>query len=163
MADPHWTSYVGMATGIAGLIMGIISYRKSNSLKSLALRLELRKALNDLQIRLSQLNDLLEHANQSRQDVLRLTGNVSSGSMVKWKADFEKDKNNFLQLTKTAPNSDASFDDLTPKELESKLVGVHKLQGEVNGLREKYQSFVNSDDEERKQIREDNRTQPATL
>ncbi len=37
MSEPHWTSYVGMATGIvgaitgcAGAIMGYISYKKSN-------------------------------------------------------------------------------------------------------------------------------------
>ena len=49
MTDPHWTSYVGMVadivgaiTGISGAIMGYISYRKSNEIESLGLRLELR-------------------------------------------------------------------------------------------------------------------------
>ena len=55
MAEPHWAGYVGMVTGvigaitgIAGAIMGYIGYRRSNKLKSLDLRLELRKSISDV-------------------------------------------------------------------------------------------------------------------
>ncbi len=48
MAEPHWMGYIGMVTGIVGAftgiadaIMGYLSYKKSSSLKSLDLRLEL--------------------------------------------------------------------------------------------------------------------------
>ena len=55
MTDPHWTSYVGMATGIvgaitgvSGAIMGYIGYRKSSQNKALDLRLELKKAVANI-------------------------------------------------------------------------------------------------------------------
>ena len=81
MTEPHWTSYVGMATGIigaitgvSGAIMGYVSYRRSNRLKSLDLRLELRKAVNELQSNFSQIEKLIEYANQSRVAVFAARG-----------------------------------------------------------------------------------------
>ncbi|BDD94274.1 MULTISPECIES: hypothetical protein [unclassified Pandoraea] len=43
MAD--WTGYVGVVTGVAGMAMGFRGYRRSNQIKALDLRLELRKGL----------------------------------------------------------------------------------------------------------------------
>lgn len=162
MAEPHWTGYVGMATGIigaitgiAGAIMGYVGYRTGTSLKSLDLRLELKKAANDVQSNLSQLDKLIGHANQSREAVASATGRYKSGMMEKWKQEVEADKNTAKQLLQNAPAADKSYDDLTPRELESTLVEVHRLQVQVDGLRNKYDAAVRADDEERKHIRED--------
>lgn len=52
MLDPSTDSYVGMVTGVigavtgvAGGILGYIGYRKTNEIKSLDLRIELKKEL----------------------------------------------------------------------------------------------------------------------
>lgn len=168
MTEPHWTGYVGMATGIigaitgiAGAIMGYVSYKKSNSLKSLNLRLELRKAVNDLRSSLSRLGKLTEHANRSRQAVASATGKLGSGMMEKWRQEVEVDKNTAKQLFENTPAADKSYDDLTPKELESTLVEVHRLQIQVDELSKKYDAAVQADDEERKHIREDVRARHA--
>lgn len=162
MPDPHWTSYVGMATGIigaltgiAGAVMGTLGYRKSNEIKSLDLRLELRKALSDLHMGLSKLEELLPLENQSRQRVAAATGKIGSGAMVIWDRQYEEDQLRLSNLAKEAPGSDIAYDDLKPKELEETLVDMHKLQSQVNHLVDKYNSAFKSDDEERKQIRED--------
>jgi hypothetical protein len=160
--EPNWTGYVGMITGIvgaitgvAGAIMGYISYRRSASLKSLDLRLELRKAGNSVQEGLSQLEKLIEYANDSRKAVAAARGRFGSGMMVKWKQGVEVDKNVVKQLSQNAPSADENYDDLSPRELESKLVRIHRLQVQLDGLREKYDAAVRADDEERKHIRED--------
>jgi ribosomal protein L21E len=47
MTDTVWTGYVGMVTGIVGAVIGIAAYLRSNKIKKLDLRLELRKGLFD--------------------------------------------------------------------------------------------------------------------
>lgn len=165
MAEPHWTGYVGIATGtigaitgIAGAIMGYVSYRRSNSIKALDLRLELRKAVNEVEMGFSNLERLLNYANQSRQRVAAATGRLGSGAMEIWNREFEEDKNRLKQISKDVPHPDAKYDDLSPVELESRLVAIHRLQGQINELTEKYDSAVKSDDEDRKQLRDDVRS-----
>jgi len=159
MAEPHWTSYVGMVTGIigaiigiAGAIMGYISYRRSNRLKSLDLRLEFRKAISDVHTDLNRLKELIDKANGSRQAVLAASGMSQSGQMEKWKSDVTADKAKTGELFKRAPKAEVSYDKLQIKELESELVAVHKIKGEIQGLLDKYSEVIRSDDEQRKQI-----------
>ncbi|HET7650390.1 MAG TPA: hypothetical protein VFL15_06795 [Gammaproteobacteria bacterium] len=165
MQEPYWMGYVGMLTGIigaitgvAGAIMGFVSYRTSNNLKSLDLRLDLRKAINNLQSTLSQLDQQIEDAIRSREAVAAATGRFHSGAMQKWKQDTEIDKTTIKRLLQSAPATTNNYDDLTPKDLESTLVEVHRLQVQVDGLSKKYYLAVQSDDEERKHLREDVRT-----
>ncbi len=165
MSEPHWASYIGMTTGIigsitgiAGAIMGYISYRRSNSLKSLDLRLELKKAVSDVQADLSQINKLIEQAERSKISVAAAMGMSGSSSLQKWNQDVETDKKTLIQLVKSAPSINKNYDDFMPYELESELVEVHRLQVQVDELKNKYEAAIRADDETRKQIREDART-----
>ena len=168
MSEPNWVGYVGMATGIvgaitgiSGAIMGYVSYRRSNSLNSLDLRIELSKAVNVAQSGLQQLEKSIEYANKSREAIASATGMFKSGMMEKWKQELEADKNALKQLFQNAPVADNSYDNLTPKELESTLVEVHRLQVQMDVLRNKYDAAVRADDEERRHIREDIRIRHA--
>ncbi|MBI3571110.1 MAG: hypothetical protein HY082_08405 [Gammaproteobacteria bacterium] len=155
------TGIIGAITGISGAIMGYVSYRRSNSLKSLDLRIELRKAINVAQSDLQQLEKLIEYANKSRERVASATGKFKSGMMEKWKQEVEADKSAVKQLFQNVPAADKSYDDLTPKALESTLVEVHRHQVQIDKLSKKYDTAVRADDEEQKHIREDVRAQHA--
>lgn len=162
MAEPHWTSYVGMAagaigavSGIAGAVMGYISYRRSNSIKSLDLRLELRKAVSEVEIALGKLVQLLEYADRSRRAVASAKGGVNSGAMLAWAEAIQKDNARAKGLAESGPQGPASYEGLSLTELETMLVAMHKLKGEVATLTEKYETAVKADDEDRRQIRED--------
>jgi hypothetical protein len=157
MADPHWTSYVGMATGIIGAFTGVIGYRKASSLKSLDLRLELKKETHNALTDVQQIEELINKANKSRQAVAAARGMFKSGMMEKWKADVETDKAQLATLLNKAPDPEENFEKCSQGVLESKLVELHKFQTEVKDLKEKYISEYQKDDEERKQIREDHR------
>jgi hypothetical protein len=168
MAEPHWTSYVGMVTGltgaitgIAGAIMGYISYRRSNRLKSLDLRLELRKAISDAHVDLNRLRKLIDDANRSRKAVMEANNMFHSGAMEEWKNEVNADKAKIGELFKSAPNAESTYDTLKAGELESELIAIHRLRGEINGLLDKYSEAICSDDEQRRQIREDQRTRHA--
>ena len=153
MADPHWTSYVGMVTGVLGAVLGILGYRKANEIKSLDLRLEYRRAINDCKSAMSKAEELLPYANQSRERVAAATGNYHSGAMEIWKQQYEQDTNKLKELAGKAPPSDASYESLSPKQLESKLVEIHALQNEIDLIIVKYQSAIEEDDKMREHIR----------
>ena len=168
MPTPEWAHYVAMATGvigaltgISGAIMGYVSYKKSNSLKSLDLRVELRKALNVGHARLQQLAKLIEYANKSRQAVASAKGRYQSGMMEKWKQEVEADNNVLKALTQTMPALDKRYDDLNCNTLESMLVDVHRLHVQLDDLIGKYNAAVRADNEDRNDIREDAKTRHA--
>jgi hypothetical protein len=57
---------IGSVTGIAGAIMGYVSYQRSNKFKTLDLYLELRKALNNFNSDVKKARELNDKANKSR-------------------------------------------------------------------------------------------------
>jgi len=154
MADSHWASYVGMATGIAGAVMGFLAYRRSTQIKALDLRLELRKADDDLIATFENLDKLLSYANKSRERVAAATGGLDSGAMVLWKQELVADTKKLDELKAKQPSKDATYNGLKPEDLESKLVDVHRMQGAADALLGKYKSALASDDERRKELRE---------
>jgi hypothetical protein len=153
MADSSWASYVGMVTGVIGAVMGYIGYRRSNEIKSLDLRLEYRKSINDYVSAISKVEKLLPYANNSRERVAAGIGNYHSGAMQHWKQEYEADSNELNKLAGSVPSPDGNYDHLTFKQLESKLVEMHKLQNEIKALVDKYQSALDADDKTREYIR----------
>ena len=159
MVGPHWTSYVGMAAGligafagIFGAILGFISYRKSNAIKSLDLRLELRKSINHFNSTLTETKKLLPEANKSRCHVMAADGMFRSGVMVRWEQQFKNDLSILEELTNNAPTS-SNYGNLSSAELESKLVYLHKLQLRLTELRNKYTENLKHDDKDRDRLR----------
>ena len=162
MAELNWTNYIaigtgiiGTITGIAGAIMGFIGYQKANSLKSLDLRLEIRRAVSDARSLIGELPGMIESANGSRQAVAAGFGLSTSGWMEQWANDIQADRNRLQELSNGAPAANETFLTLSHAGLEAELVSVHKLQTELNQLRSKYEQAVQADDEARRQIRAD--------
>lgn len=153
MAEPHWTSYVGMATGIVGIIVAVISMRRSYAVKALDLRLELGKAHNDLDLLLQGLANYLDFVYQSRLRVFAATGRNQSGEMKLFKENFARDVATLDKLKARLPQRRSSYDGLPPHQLEIELVAIHKHQGEIRKLRQKYDEILESDEERRKEIR----------
>jgi hypothetical protein len=89
MADSTWLSYVGVVTGLIGAItgvavatMGFISYRRSGQMKAQDMRVELRKATNDLRTTVQNLIPLLESAKRSHTNIAAATGLGGSGAVT---------------------------------------------------------------------------------
>jgi len=158
MADPHWTSYVGMVTGIAGAIMGYVGYRKSNQIKALDLRIELKRAEADIIFSFKKLREQMDEGNKSRMRVLSAIGKFDSGMMEKWKDAFELDEIEINELANRLPDEYTNYDNLVPKELEAKLIESHKIQRNIQKLSKKYSEAMAWDDEQRKHLREDMHT-----
>lgn len=153
MADPHWTSYVGMITGISGAIMGFISFRRVNAFKSLDLRLDLRKAVKTLFQKHSELSELITSSNRSHIATAAAAGMTGSGRMKQWEQKVGEDTNFIEGLKEQFPEKDEKFSSLSAEKLESKLVEVHDIQEILLGLIEKYKSSIEEDDKTREHIR----------
>lgn len=166
MSEPAWLGYtgaitgiVGAITGIAGAVMGYIAYRRSDQIKALDLRLELRKAETVLRSDTEELIPFLEQAQESHRAVAAAAGRTNSGMMQSWLAEFDEDvaMGSSFNAGLSAPSADYSA--LSHEELETKLVEVHVLHQKVKRLRDKYQASIAQNDRERENIRADMRVQ----
>lgn len=169
MVEPHWTSYVGMIsgligaiTGIAGAIMGFLGYRKANSLKSLEMRLDLQRNATNLHSSYAELENLIDSANQSRIRIAAATGRFHSGMMVIWNNELETDKATIVQIGETIPTGNERYENLNTEELASRLVDAHRIQGQINQLMNKYNASIREDDNRRDHLREDVQTRIKT-
>ena len=165
MSEPHWTGYVGMVTGIvgaitgiAGAIMGYVSYKKSNEIKSLDMRIELKKSKENFAIHLKQTEEFLPLANQSRIRVAAGTGKRLSGAMVQWKQEFESDQEDLKKIADEFSKLIKNYDELTPVELEEELLNIHRLRNRLSEIKDKYNSAFEEDNKERERIK--NRHEP---
>lgn len=160
MAEPHWTSYVAMATGvvgaiagIAGSVLGIVSYRRTGVLRITELRLNLRQKANNLERDLSALGQLLPHAKKSRHRVAAAKGIFKSGAMQAWNSAFEADAEALTALALASAPFRGDFMGLDWAALEGKLAEIHRLQLQVEGLTDKYRDSLKADDVDRAALR----------
>jgi hypothetical protein len=157
MTDPHWTSYVGMgtgilgaATGIAGAIMGWVSYRKSNKIKKLDLRIELKRASTDVNYEYKELLRKMKDGNKSRRAVTNALGISCAG----WNLEFSEDEKTSNQIAEELPAEHHDYKDLDDNELENKLIEIHKIGKKVEKLTSKYNEAWAWDEKKRREIHE---------
>jgi uncharacterized protein YsxB (DUF464 family) len=159
MSDPILVSYVGMVTGIigsitgiAGGILGYIGYRKSNEIKSLDLRIELRKGISEFEVLFLKTEELLPYANKSRRAVAAALGAFQSGAMVKWNQDYENDLAVLKNLSENKPII-SNPEKLSQISLEQEIINFHGLQLQLKELNEKYTAHLQADEKERDRLK----------
>jgi hypothetical protein len=148
------TGVVGSITGISGAILGYVSYRRSNSIKSLDLRIELKKALNLLFESISGLEEQLKECDRSRKAVASATGSFNSVSMEKWNQNIARDKEALSCIAKDVPETNNELSSLDHQQLEHRLVHIHQLQTKIDSLNSRYEREMAKDDDQRRFIRE---------
>jgi hypothetical protein len=109
MPDPIWLSCIGAITGIAGLVLGYLGYSRSQEIKNLDLRLELRKAESDLRTDVQELPDLLQRSKQSRTAVNAARGIARTGAFENWKTTWEEDMAAAQALARELPEADKDY------------------------------------------------------
>jgi len=165
MPDPSWLPYlgavtggVGAFTGIAGAIMGFVSYRRSGNIKALDLRLVLRKDQEILRRIVNELPPLIDRAKDSRLRMASArTGGVTSGAIKYWNDEREIDLATAKSLQTQLPELDFDYSKLTHSDLESQIVAVHSRQLTATQLQQKYLAALAADDRAREQIEADMR------
>jgi hypothetical protein len=145
MAGDTWISYlgaitgvVGTITGIAGTAMGFIGYRQSRMMKSLDLRLQLRKDAVALQAMVGQLPGLMDRGRSSRIAVLAASGLGRSGNAQIYLESWQRDSVAAEQLQSWARSLLDDYRHLAQPGLEMMLVEVHGRILDASSLNAKY-------------------------
>ena len=154
MANYNWIDYtslaisvVGMITGVVGARLGYISYRRSNEIKSLDLRLELRREVSTTRKLVELVVTRINQSKRSRRALAAMAGN--SGAALAWQGIADNEIETANNLGAALPSAEEKFTKLTQSELENKLVESHQIAVELNALLKKYGSAISSDDAER--------------
>ena len=146
------TAIVGAITGIAGSIMGYISLQRLSKIKSLDLRLELKKAETQLILTVNDLPDLLTKAKRSREAISSAIGQLRSGGLKKWIQEWETDHISAKQMISILPNTDSDYTSNSQRDLETKLILIHQQSAKANALKEKYEIELERDEKQRDRI-----------
>lgn len=150
------TGIIGAITGPAGCLIGWISYRRSQQIKTLDLRLELRKQVSGVRVDIEALPALLERARASHSAVRAAMGRgQQSGDNLIWKAELENNLKTVQALACELPDAKETFQRSKPQKLENKLVELHALAAKAAQFRNKYETALASDDRDRDHIRAD--------
>jgi hypothetical protein len=153
MAVPDWVSYVSLAGGVIGTVSGCLAYRRTGQLKKLDLRLELRRADEDLRQLIGGLQTDLQRANTSRLHLQAVQGGVHSGATLQWTAELDADFAKAAAIEAAVPPVNADYRKLRSEQLESLLVERHRLHAEGKKLSQKYMAILEKDEQARARFR----------
>lgn len=152
MAVPDWVSYVSLAGGVIGTTSGCLAYWRTGQLKKLDLRLELRRADEDLRQLVAGLRPHLERANNSRLHLAAAQGMYQSGATKQWGVELDADLTKAKALEAAVPPVDADYRNHGTSQLESLLVERHRLYAEARKLSDKYDAALDQDDKGRDRL-----------
>lgn len=154
MADPHWTSYVGMASGVLGVFVASFSLYKTGRIKALDLRLELKRAVLDLHSLHGELAETLPRARKSREAIAAAMGRFGSGGTKSWLEEHSVDVNTWREMKESLPNKESSFRFISSAALENKLIAVHKQSSTLQSIKDKYVESMRKDAKDSEFLRE---------
>ena len=154
-----WLSYIslglsvlGAASGCLGTVLGWRGYRRAGKMKTLDLRLELRKADTEIKSLVLGLPGLLDRAKQSRERILAASGRAESGAMQFCRDELRKDGERQQRLAQALPAADSDYRGYSPEALEQELVRRHSALGEAKEVASKYERWLADDNQARTQI-----------
>ena len=158
--NDHWSSYVGMATGIigaitgiAGSILGYVGYKRSENVKTLDKRLDHHKLRNEAHVASVQLTDLLIEAVNSKKAVMSATSGLNSEAMKAFIDKYTSDSEHALTLAEKIPKPDVDFESLTLEEINKEIVELHRVLGWINDMSNNYRKSLENDNSLRTEIR----------
>ena len=154
-----WLSYVslglsvlGAVSGCLGTVLGWRGYRRAGKMKTLDLRLELRKADTEIRNLVRALPELLDRAKVSRESVFVASGRAQSGAMQFCRDELRKDGERQQRLAQALPADDPDYRGYSPEALEQELVRRHAALGEAKGIASKYEGWLADDNQARAQV-----------
>ena len=156
---PAWLSYVslglsvlGIVSGCLGTVLGWRGYRRAGKMKTLDLRLELRKADTEIKNLVRALPELLDRAKLSRESILAASGRAQSGAMQFCRDELRKDGEHQQRLAQALPVADPDYRGYAPEALEEELVRRHAALGEAKRIASKYEGWLADDNQARAQV-----------
>ena len=149
-----WLSYVslglsilGVVSGCLGTVLGWRGYRRAGKMKTLDLRLELRKADTEIKSLVLGLPELLDRAKLSRERILAANGRAQSGAMQFCHDELRDAGQRQKKLAQALPAADPDYRGYSPEALEQELVRRHAALGEAKEIASKYEGWLADDNQ----------------
>ena len=155
--DEIWspvTSVIGAICGVAGLIVSIVSYKKTNSTHAQELRIQIKKNVHEAKSLAVESKDIAFRAFKSREAVSNVKGMLFSGMMEKFKQENQADTKTIHELTSKIPSVEKPWEKFSNSAIEKEIVNLHSVTLQLGGLKEKYQKILDDDDENRRFLRD---------
>lgn len=144
--------YIGTVTGIIGAITAIIaiaisirSARKVDTMKSLDLRLELRRNVVDAHLLLDNLVMKIEEARTSKKQNFAASGLLNSGYAEQYLSQCSSDLHSLGVIKVGLPDIDDQYPGKSPADLEHKLISIHETLTNLKDLDAKYSESLADD------------------
>lgn len=144
-------SVIGALIGIGALFVSISNYRRLNSIKSLDLRLEAKRAFNEAHANVERIHSVLEKAARSREDLFTHAGHNESSVRIYWREQREQDAETIAAL-RTELENIGEFEDLRQESLEGKIVQMDQINKRISVFLQKYQEQLAEDGRQWEQI-----------
>lgn len=164
MTDQVWLRYagaisgfVGALTGIGGVILGILAFRRTGQLKTLDLRLQLRRCELILMSDVAGIFEIMESAKKSHMSLGAAQGGYHSGAMQHWLAERDADLAIAKSLREQVVALGTASNTMSQGDLETRLNAVKDLQHKLAKFAGKYNDSLAEDNEGRVQLRADQR------
>ncbi|CAK2014865.1 DNA repair protein [Vibrio crassostreae] len=161
MSEINWIDYIGIvlgligtATGCTGALISYKNYKKVQQVKSLDLRIELRRTVNEVRALLIETENLLPRAYKSRLSVHSAKGILCSGFTAKWQAEHTKDRQSLESIKERFNRAEHNLNTDSYETLEQKLDAIEQLKLGVLPIVTKYQEALKEDDKVRERIRD---------
>lgn len=151
---PHWTAYVGMVTGMAGIVLAIWGHLRVNKLRRVdewrVAAIELGKARAKLDTLPEQIADALK----SRISVGVAAGHGSNSSSMKlFKKQTDDDIARVAELTRTTdPLSTDQLKNFSAEKLAKTRIEISSVRDEADTIWRKYERSAEQDDRQREQL-----------
>lgn len=164
MLSQVWLAYIGAIggligalTGIGGLVLAILAFRRTGQIKALDLRLELRSCERLLRSDANDIVHLMEGAKTSHTRLGAAQGTYHSGATQHWLAEWATDLASANSLVAQVTALGTTGNTASQRELETRLNAVQDLQHQLTKLVRKYQDELAKDDVGREQLQADRR------
>tara|TARA_Y100000588_G_C14151248_1_gene880642 strand:- start:88 stop:558 length:471 start_codon:yes stop_codon:yes gene_type:complete len=137
--------FIGASAGIAGAWVSFVNQKKVQKIKSLDLRIALRRELNLVGSRLDEADILLPNAHKSRLRVLSMTGMLRSGKSVVIQKMLKEDTNSIKLIRENYYRTEKNINTDSYASLEEKLCAVDKIRIELDMIISRYRELLKED------------------
>lgn len=145
---------IGATTGVVSLFISISANGKVSLMKKRDLRLELRKDLEALKIKWTQVSEIQKATEDSRRKVSGVKAFFPKGAREVWEENIAVQKVQLDAMLQNFKDLESKVDDLGPSELEDGIVKSHGFKAQLENLEHSFRESLARDDKARKYIRD---------
>ena len=135
-------SVIGGVTGVAGVVVAILAYKRTTEAKAIDLRLEFGRSVESVRQELISLRILVKQADSTKNATAAMLGALKSGMMAAWSQQVKSDNETINALSSELELIEKTRLGSSFGVLTSVITRVYAIQATVKRVRERYERSV---------------------